>query len=157
MSDPEPPREEVPPIKTGWWSRFPIWARIGAPIVLVLVAVIVIAVIPRSFTVNGIMEIVGTAGDAYSPEEGDNNCSGAVGYQDIAGGTTQVIVTDGSGTTVAVGHLATGRVIADGCAFKFKVQGVPAGKSFYKVEVGHRGAIQYTEKQMRDGIGLSLG
>jgi len=87
-----------------------------------------------------------------------NDCQGASdsGYDDIRLGA-QVTVTDQSGKTIAVSELEQGMYTgSDMCVFPFKVK-VPSGKKFYGVTVSHRGMIQFTEKQMKDGPGLTLG
>jgi len=45
-----------------------------------------------------------------------------------------------------------------GCAFTFSVPDVPAGESFYQVEVTHRGKINVSAEDARNGsTALSLG
>jgi hypothetical protein len=41
--------------------------------------------------------------------------------------------------------------------FQFAIDGIPAGNNFYSVEISHRGELQYSEDQMRDGIVATLG
>jgi hypothetical protein len=90
----------------------------------------------------------------------DVTCAGMGGYGDIAMGA-QVVITDESGTTVAVTELGVGKLIGSGatreCQFEFSASSVPAGKSFYGISVTHRGTIQYTEDQLRNGVELTLG
>jgi hypothetical protein len=92
----------------------------------------------------------------------DGQCQGSGGYDDIAQ-ATQVVISDESGTTVAVGALGIGRYDPDTtgrmltCSFDIVVNDVPAGKSFYKVGVSRRGEQQFTESEMRTGISLHLG
>ncbi len=93
---------------------------------------------PAKITVNGSLIITGGC-DSF-------------GYGDIKAGT-QVVITDEHQTTLGVGQLTT----AGTCRWTFQVPGVPAGKSFYGVTISHRGTIQYTEAQLRQGVQLSLG
>jgi hypothetical protein len=122
---------------------------------------------PTSFQVIGVIRlqrggfIWGEAGDA------DLRCHGWQGFDDIQSGA-QVIVRDSAGTTVATGSLDQGKaenIVDSGqgfkhattCALSFTVNGVPAGKKFYSVEVSHRGQQQYNEDRMHSPISLSLG
>jgi hypothetical protein len=93
---------------------------------------------PATFTVSGTMQITG-------------GCAG-LGYGDIRAGT-QVVITDEHQTTLAVGELE-----ADGsCQWSFRIDKVAAGHSFYGVTISHRGTVQYTEAQLRQGVHLSMG
>lgn len=85
-----------------------------------------------------------------------DGCYGTGGYSDIHRGT-QVVISDASGKTVALGALSGGgRGGATRCEFSFHVDGIPKGEAFYKVEVSHRGGIQYTESQLAS-LALTLG
>jgi hypothetical protein len=122
---------------------------------------------PAVFQVLGVIRLQlggftwGEAGDS------DLRCHGYQGFDDIQSGA-QVIVRDSAGTTVATGTLDQGKaenIVDSGqgfkqattCALPFTVNGVPAGKNFYSVEVSHRGQQQYNEQQMHSPISLSLG
>jgi hypothetical protein len=89
-------------------------------------------------------------------------CTPADGYADVTSGA-QVTVTDDTGRSVAVGQLDVGVVEkpASGgfpvCAFSFHVD-VPAGHPLYGVEVGHRGKVTFTARQLATSeIEMSLG
>jgi hypothetical protein len=102
-----------------------------------------------------------TLTDALGVENLDDvNCTGMGGYSDITLGA-QVVITDQSGTTIAVTDLGGGQMIGSGmsrqCAFDFSAGSVPAGKSFYGVTIGHRGTIQYSQAELESGVELSLG
>lgn len=84
-----------------------------------------------------------------------STCTGTGGYDDIHAGT-QVVATDQSGTVIATGALLTGEPSDGACRFRFTVT-VPAGRKFYGISVSHRGTIQYTENELRHGVGLCLG
>lgn len=140
-------------------SRRTLIIATSAAAVLVIAAVVVIVVLltrPNTFTVNGQMALLGEEGDSYSNVEGGTTCTALDGYDDISAGT-QVVVSDASGDTVAVGQLDAGKATSEACAFAFKIDDVPAGSKFYKVEVGKRGGLQYTEKELRAGVAVSLG
>jgi hypothetical protein len=86
-----------------------------------------------------------------------DDCQGFDGYSAISAGAN-VVVSDPSGTTIAVGALSTGSSVTPGdCHFTFTIPDVPAGKGFYGVAVTHRGVVQYSEAQARQGVSLSLG
>lgn len=93
--------------------------------------------------------------------DGDLGCMASSGYDDIVTGG-QVVVSDGGGKTLGLGALAAGIVKTTdalnwSCVFSFTVPKVPAGGAFYKVAVGHRGAIQFTETDLKSGVALTLG
>lgn len=88
-------------------------------------------------------------------------CRGTGGYSDLAQGA-QVVVQDGSGTTLAIGQLDAGigeSYVAPygACQFGFTVPGAPAGKGFYRIEISHRGAVNYTEAQLDTSLALTIG
>lgn len=89
----------------------------------------------------------------------NEHCQGMGGYQDIRPGTS-ITVTDATGTTIGVGSLLQGLMIGSGatrtCSFPFAVE-VPAGKSFYGVEIAHRGRVNFPEADLRKPVQLSLG
>jgi len=119
---------------------------------------------PAVFTITGSITL-GLGNFLWS--SADNTCVGRGGYDDMKVGT-QVVVTDPAGVTLAVGAISDGspkigdRVdddgeeLADGCELSFFVDGVPAGKGIYGVEVSHRGRLQYPEAQAREDLQLTL-
>lgn len=93
----------------------------------------------------------------------DSGCNGTGGYDEIRAGA-QVVITDGAGTTVALGQLGSGQMdgtfnssTAEMCKFNFAVPAVPTGKGFYGVEIAHRGRVQYPEQQLFGALALTLG
>ena len=76
---------------------------------------------------------------------------GSWGYDDLREGA-EVTVTDESGKVLAVGALS-----GSGCVYTWQVNGVPVGPKLYGVTVGHRGAVHYTEAELRAGVQLSIG
>ncbi|WP_155949803.1 hypothetical protein [Rhodococcus sp. 114MFTsu3.1] len=65
-------------------------------------------------------------------------------------------MSDESGTLLAKGALATSSGGSSGCWLDFTVSGVSRGKTFYKVEVSHRGELTYTESEAESGLVFSL-
>jgi hypothetical protein len=120
---------------------------------------------PAVFTVTGAL----TLGLGDFMWDGDKQvCWGSGGYDDMKLGT-QVVVSDAAGATIAIGAISDaspvlgdrtgddGDPLADGCELSFFVDGVPAGKGFYGVEVSHRGRLQYSEAEIRGDLKLTLG
>jgi hypothetical protein len=144
------------------WLRPPklLWL-IGAAIVVV--AAIVVALVltlgggKKDLTVTfTLMDIGGTS-----------TCDGGTGgYSDIGPGT-DVVVRDGSNNVLGVAALGDGQHratpdsgIGGGCIWQTTVHNVPTGKSFYTVEVGHRGEQTYSPSQLdKSGwlVDLTLG
>ncbi len=108
-----------------------------------------------------------SAGQALASTEGAP-CEPLRGYSDMREGA-QVVVSDASGTTLALGTLGQGVIdarqgadmhdpierLSARCVFTFSVPGVPAGRQFYRLNLGHRGAPQYTEQELRSGPSLT--
>jgi hypothetical protein len=75
------------------------------------------------------------------------------GYEDITNGS-QATLSDEHGTVLSI---ATLDVIGT-CYWQGDFHKVPAGKTFYGIAIGpHRGTVEYTEAQLRDGAALSIG
>lgn len=107
---------------------------------------------PKSFRVTGTLTLQDS--DGYT---GTSTCAGKRGYDDIGQGA-QVTVSDAAGATVAIGRLGPGEKQSFGCVFNFSVPDVPAGKSFYGIEVSHRGVLKYTEAEISTAnLALTLG
>ena len=105
---------------------------------------------PTSLTVKGHLTLIDSAITRY-----EGACSGSGGFGDIAGGA-EVVVRDGKGVKVGLGHLGTGK--ADGpvtCVFPFTVMDVPTGGGIYSVEVTHRGEISFKAADA-ETVALSL-
>lgn len=105
---------------------------------------------PVSFTTHGTFMVPGafsTTTDLCAPDDG---------YSDVRPGM-QIVVEDESSKTLAVGTLGEPESASGECVFKFTVTGVPTGHKFYKVVSGRRGAVEYTENQLRTGVNLTLG
>ena len=85
----------------------------------------------------------------------DEPCTGKGGYDDIRLGAS-VVVKDGKGVTLATGRLGAGKMGEFGvdCEFSLEVLNVPKA-DFYSIEVGHRGALTYSRKEL-GAIGWSV-
>lgn len=117
---------------------------------------------PATFTIHGTFRL---RDDTYILP--GLPCVGTGGFRDIRGGT-QVTVKDENGTLLGVSELSEGEydalkanstVVAKGCLFTFDVGSLPR-RSFYKVEVSHRGEQVYSfDDLMAQGgeISLTLG
>lgn len=109
-----------------------------------------------TFSVTGTMEL--KAGQFISDD--NQSCRGQDGYDDLTMGAS-VTITDASGTVVALGEVNSMHNddgMAGACDLGFKVDGVPAGKGFYGVEVSHRGAVKEPEAELKAGsVQLTIG
>lgn len=73
---------------------------------------------------------------------GQNNCYGTAGYADVVVGMP-VVVKDQAGTIIATGTTGFQSGEVGQCVLSISVPKVP-DVPFYSVEVGHRGAITYS-------------
>ncbi|MFE4501722.1 hypothetical protein ACFRFQ_17865 [Rhodococcus sp. NPDC056743] len=106
---------------------------------------------PGSFAITGTMSL--SSSDAQRIGSG---CVGDGGYDDIRPGA-EVKVTDEAGKTLATGRLEGGETSNGECVLPFTVSGVPAGSTFYQVEISHRGGLTYSEAEAREPLAFSLG
>lgn len=154
-------RIDEPPATQPRRSKILIWAAAGVAVLLAVAGTAVALNLSGSvpdLTVSGTVTVTATTFTL-----GTNTCAGAGGYDDIRNGA-QVVVTDATGKTLALGELADGR--PDGahsrggpnvCRWTFTVDGVPAGETFYGIEVTHRGVVQYDAGRIQQPVALSLG
>jgi hypothetical protein len=129
---------------------------IGAVLLIALGAggalAVTVLVGPDAFQVAGTVTL--TDPDGYMSS---THCSGKGGYDDIAEGAS-VNITDAGGATVAIGRLGPGDTQSAGCVFAFSVADVPAGKSFYGIEISHRGIVKFSEAEVSSGeVAMTLG
>jgi hypothetical protein len=123
---------------------------------------------PTSLVVAGALEVpIGSASAARYAEEkaqpGAPGCGVDDGYDDIRAGA-QVTVTDEAGKVIALGVLNGGTLSAeDGtiyalakCSFPFSVE-VPAGATFYGIEVANRGVVRYEPEALERYLTLTIG
>ncbi len=110
---------------------------------------------PSTLTVTGKLIV---KGDYPAVQVDGIMCGTGGGYTDIREGA-QVVVTDESAKTIALGRLGKGawaNTTAE-CIFFFTVTGVPTGLQFYGIEVSHRGRLQYTAAQLATPLALTIG
>ncbi|MEV7159382.1 hypothetical protein AB0N77_32990 [Streptomyces misionensis] len=100
---------------------------------------------PGTFTLEGTFEL--TEG-ATSDDNG--GCMGTGGYDDIREGTG-VTVYGAGGDVIATGAIQNPDFSGLTCTFDVKVEDVPKGEKFYKVEVSHRGTLQLTAQEAQSG------
>jgi hypothetical protein len=108
------------------------------------------------FTFNGTLTL--QSYDGYSTGT-NGNCYGSGGYDDI-NESAGVTVSNTKGEVVAVGRLGPGTFssLYSGCSFAFSVTDVPDGDSFYQIEVSHRGKINTSAEDAKNGsTSLTLG
>jgi hypothetical protein len=152
-----------------------IIVAIGGPVVVLALAGAVVAGWyasrdPKPVTVRGTLTLNDTDPNTTNfswGEGGDEDlaCKGYGGYGDIAEGAS-VVIRDAKGKVIAVGSLRAGVATVDrsgglaigtACTFPFTVEKVPAG-DFYGVEVNHRSAVMFSDRQVTAGpVALTLG
>ena len=133
----------------------------------------------QSFGFEGTMTLPAVAwkGDADGgrTEAGESCYFGVDGnpYPDIDAGT-QVTLTDSMGAIVGISNLESGghlfgwgpdlprlydddSFVEDYCSFNFSFEDISSPDEFFSVEVGTRGAIQYSREDLEAGISVSLG
>jgi hypothetical protein len=178
MSEHEAPTPPRPPMDPNGSSPLPRWlvpSLVGAGVVIVALLVVIIVLLaghnddastptastsgsasgsaePKTFNVAGALTLI----DAGNQNLGGGACQGSGGYDDIVEGA-QVVVSDASGTTIAVGALGGGaRDSSVECVFPFTIVGVPDAPGPFNVEVTHRGTIAFT-RDNATSIQMSLG
>ena len=94
----------------------------------------------------------------YDGYAATNNCVGdwAAGLDDIVVGAA-VVITDGTGTTIATTQLTDPEPdpSAATCTFQFRTR-VTTRSVLYGVAVSHRGILRYTESSLESGITQDL-
>ena len=87
------------------------------------------------------------------------DCEGSGGYSDIHVGTQVIVTSNGEivGKGVLLGGTARRKGTHVSCGYELLLLGVPAGRGFYKIEVGHRGGLVFTERELAEDLSLSLG
>ncbi|MGH3437921.1 MAG: hypothetical protein ACRDRN_15815 [Sciscionella sp.] len=107
-----------------------------------------------SFTLHGTMSLRTNYHDVTSVRTG---CRGSGGYADISDGTA-VTVYNANDAVIATGDLENATSNGNGCESDIQVPGVPAGNTFYQVEVSHRGKITVSAHNAESGkVAVSLG
>jgi hypothetical protein len=140
------------------------WHWVAAAVVIVLAAGVTGALALRggggTFTLHGTIAVV-DQGSLLNRDSAGSACAAPAGYDDVTAGA-QAVVKTSNGNTVAYGTPGAGTWVwdgsADSCTFPFTVAGIPTGGGPYSVEVGHRGAVDFTQADTEKGtFGLTLG
>jgi hypothetical protein len=108
---------------------------------------------PATVSLVGTLTVTGGS-DVLTSHPADGTCEGTGGYSDIAAGA-QVVISDDSGTTLAITHLETGVGNQFSCAFAFRTD-VPSGRGYYGVQVSHRGIVKEREQDL-GLVAITLG
>lgn len=107
-----------------------------------------------SFTVDGTFTVVSTPAE---PVSGDRTgCDLPVTLSDIGEGTTITLIEGGTAQIGTAMLVYSGGDLSS-CTFTFEFPDVPAGGSFYMVELPGRGQLTYTEDELRAGVDITLG
>jgi len=110
---------------------------------------------PPPFTLTGTLQLTS---DTIKTSDLPNgySCAGDRDYLDIGPGAA-VTVANETGRLVAKGNIQSSYGQQGSCLFLFKVNDVPGGDKFYRVQVAQRGETSYTEAEAKAGIHLVLG
>lgn len=114
---------------------------------------------PTALSIAGTIEVPGYQ-QLYNPRKKGDPCAAAEGYGDISS-AAQVLVSDQTGTKIAVGGVSSGITPdADGfrCRFGFAVSEVPADRTLYSVHVGNaaRGDLTYSRADVVKPLILTI-
>lgn len=108
-----------------------------------------------AFTLSGTVHLKGD-GITTSGLPTGYSCAGGRGFDDLAPGAP-VTVADETGKTLAKGAVNGSYGQPGVCNLRFRVDDVPAGASFYRVQVGRQSPTTYIEAEARAGVDISLG
>ncbi|MDV8001696.1 hypothetical protein [Rhodococcus sp. IEGM 1408] len=107
-----------------------------------------------SFSVEGRFTVVASPGE---PVSGDGaGCALPVSLSDLGEGT-EITISEGAFATIGSATLAYDGGDLSSCTFTFDFADVPAGSSFYLIEIPGRGQLTYTEDELRAGVDITLG
>lgn len=146
-------------------SRTRRWALVAAA-AAAAVAVVVAAVVlfrpsghatttAEPFTIAGTLQLPANVAKTSGLPSGFM-CAGAREYGDI-GPEAPVTVEDEAGKLLAKGAVQSSSKGGDGCFLKFRVEDVPSGAQFYRVQVAQRPEMSYTEEEAKAGVQFLLG
>jgi hypothetical protein len=85
----------------------------------------------------------------------DGSCAGQYGYRDISSSTV-VSVTNEEGVELATTSLGEGKGTYYKCVFSYSFT-LLEGEKYYEVEVGDRGALRFTESELKIPGALNSG
>ena len=140
-------------------------APLGALLVLVVAAAVVLAVRPweaapsRTFTAVGRLDLIGSADDSDQHPviaiTDDNSCYGARSFGDLDW-SAPVTVLDRT-AELAGGMLSEKHLINSGCRFTFAIKHIPTGRTTYLVKVADRESLPFTMRELIRGVTIRLG
>ena len=110
---------------------------------------------PAPFTLTGTLQLTSDSIKTSGLPSG-YSCAGDRDYLDIGPGAAVTVVNE-AGRLVAKGVIESSYGQQDSCLFLFRVNDVPGGQRFYRVQVAQRGETSYTEAEAKAGITLALG
>ena len=110
---------------------------------------------PAPFSLTGTLQLTSDS-IKTTGLPGGYSCAGDRNDNDIGPGAT-VTVADETGKLIAKGAIESSYGQQGSCLFLFRVNEVPGGQKFYRVQVAQRGETRYTEAEAKAGINLSLG
>ncbi|OBB76198.1 serine/threonine-protein kinase [Mycolicibacterium monacense] len=109
---------------------------------------------PEPFTLAGTLrlpdEVVKTGG-----LPGGYTCAGTKTFGDI-GPNTPVTVEDEAGKLLAKGAIRGSASEREGCSLAFRVNEVPSGAKFYRVQVADHPQVNYTEEEAKAGVEFAI-
>ncbi len=109
---------------------------------------------PKPFTAHGTVSLT-TADYNWEVDRDGEHCVGKGAYDDITGFTT-VRITDEDGDMISFDSFEDGVIEGQDCVFRFSMTGVRAGRSSYGLEVGDRGAFLYSQRELANGVALTI-
>lgn len=158
---PQPYSDVAPPPKNSGHRRWALVAAAAAVVGAMVMAGVVLlkpsgeTTTAEPFTLAGTLQLpAGVAKTSGLPS--GFMCAGARDYGDI-GPEAPVTVEDESGKLLAKGAIQSSSKGGDGCFLKFRVEDVPSGARFYRVQVAQRPEMSYTEEEAKAGIHFLLG
>ncbi len=110
---------------------------------------------PAPFSLIGTLQLISNS-IKTTGLPGGYSCAGDRSDNDIGPGAT-VTVADETGKLIAKGAIESSYGQPGSCLFLFRVNEVPGGQKYYRVQVAQRGETIYTEAAAKAGINLSLG
>ena len=110
---------------------------------------------PAPFSLTGTLQLTSDS-IKTTGLPGGYSCAGDRNDNDIGPGAT-VTVADETGKLIAKGEIQSSYGQQGSCLFLFRVNDVPGGEKFYRVQVAQRGDTSYTEAEAKAGINLVLG
>jgi hypothetical protein len=165
---PTPPAAQAPPVSTTpvpedvpKRRRQIVALPIGAAAVLVAGGLVAYFALQPSgteppgppFTLAGTVRLTGDVIKTKDLPSG-YECAGSRDYGDV-GPTAPITVEDEAGKLLAKGTIGGSRAERDECLVEFRVDNVPPGARFYRLQVGDH-EMSYTESEAKAGVELVL-